>query len=178
MIRKITRLLIWLALSLGASFLPITSSFQANAWQERVDAWVLKTAQRGKTEFLIFLTDQADLSRAASLPTKLEKTRYVYETLSAAAASSQKPVIEKLNALGMDYRPYWVANMVWVRAGEQTLSTMAQRPDVAHIFANPAVYVDPSGEQIATPGAERPALNDNITAPDGVEFSEFTIERY
>ena len=34
-------------------------------WQAKVDPWVLETSAQGDTEFLIFLTEQADVSGAA-----------------------------------------------------------------------------------------------------------------
>ena len=39
------------------------------------------TANGQKTEFFVVLADQADLSPAASLATKMEKGRFVYQTL-------------------------------------------------------------------------------------------------
>ena len=34
----------------------------ASVWQEKVDPWVLETAVNAPTEFIVFLTEQADLS--------------------------------------------------------------------------------------------------------------------
>lgn len=141
------------------------------AWQSKVDQWVLEKTASGQAEFIIYLAEQADLSGAQTLPTRLDKGRFVYQKLVEIAHRTQPGVIGALEAQGVDYQPYWVANMVWVRAGEQTLTAMAQRTDVAHIFANPAVHVDPGEEQTATPRPERPALDSSISAPDGVEWN-------
>jgi hypothetical protein len=62
-------------------------------WWSKVDPWVLDRAATEQTEFLVLLAEQADLSAAASLPTKLEKGRYVYETLTGLAARTQAPVL-------------------------------------------------------------------------------------
>ena len=40
------------------------------------------TTNGQQTEFFVLLADQADLSPAANLPTKAEKGRFVYQTLS------------------------------------------------------------------------------------------------
>ncbi|MFN2187276.1 MAG: hypothetical protein ACK2T3_00765, partial [Candidatus Promineifilaceae bacterium] len=59
---------------LAAAALTSVKKVRASEWQASVDPWVLKTAAKeGQTEFLVFLKDQADLSQAASLKTKLEK---------------------------------------------------------------------------------------------------------
>ena len=126
------------------SFLLAGAVIPASAapWRDKVDPWVLRTATEGNTEFLVFLTNQADLSQANALSTKLEKGTYVYQTLTSFAARTQSPLITELDKLGVDYRPYWVANMIWVRAGLSTVQLLAQRSDVAHLYANPQVMLD------------------------------------
>ncbi len=99
-------------------------------WQSKVDPWVLQTASKGDTEFLVFLTEQADLSPAAALATKLEKGAFVFQTLTEVANRTQPAVIADLKARGAQYRPYWVANMIWVRGGSGLVQAMAERSDV------------------------------------------------
>ncbi len=111
-------------------------------WKDKVDPWVLQTAAAGDTEFLVYLTSQADLRAAGSLSTKLEKGRYVYQTLVSTAERTQKGLIAELVSLGVEYRPYWIANMVWVRGSLSTVQLLAARPDVAHLYANPSVTLD------------------------------------
>ena len=134
-------------------------------WQSKVDPWVLNTARaEGQTEFLVFMADQADLSAADALSTKLEKGTYVYETLSSKAAETQGPVIDALKAQGVEYRSYWVANMIWVRGGMDTVEAIARRADVARVNANPTVHMDGPVTQGAVSGADSPsAIEWNIT---------------
>jgi len=120
----------------------IASSATIKPWQSKVDPWVLDTAAAGETELIVFLAEQADLSKAYALKTKLAKGFYVFETLTAVAERTQGPVIKALQAQGVDYRPYWITNMIWVRGGLDTLEAMALRQDVAHVYANPAVELD------------------------------------
>ncbi len=132
-------------------------------WQSKVDPWVLNTARaQGETEFLVYLADQADLSAADALTTKLEKGTFVYETLSRKAAETQGPVLDALKASGAEYRAYWVANMVWVRGRQDTVESMARRADVAHIYANPTVHFDEPVETI---------LNTAPVTPDTIEWN-------
>ncbi|HSO26994.1 MAG TPA: hypothetical protein VLS48_02925, partial [Anaerolineales bacterium] len=42
-------------------------------WRAKVDPWTLSEAAQGETEFLLLLSEQADLSSAARLQTKTEK---------------------------------------------------------------------------------------------------------
>lgn len=124
---------------------------QAQTWQSKVDPWVLDTAARGETEFLVFLPQQANLSAAANLETKLEKGTYVFEQLTATAEKTQAPLLDALRQMGLEHRSYWVANMIWVRGDLASIQTLASRSDVAHLYANPKVKADlpvPSASEV------------------------------
>ncbi|HNB52101.1 MAG TPA: S8 family serine peptidase, partial [Anaerolineales bacterium] len=144
---KISRFLTFLlVLAIATGSLAGALSYQraaAAAWREKVDPWVLQTAtDQSQTEFLVFLTEQADLSATETMKTKLEKGTYVYETLSTLAERTQKPVIDQLEALNVEYKPYWVANMIWVRGDMSVVQAMAQRTDVDHLYANPTIHIE------------------------------------
>ena len=71
-----------------ASAQPRTPAVQTNTpWNafaaaNKIAPWVMEhTANGQQAEFFVVLADQADLRRAAALPTKDEKGRYVYDTL-------------------------------------------------------------------------------------------------
>ena len=115
----------------------------AAPWQTKVDPWVRNTLEHAaETEFIVLLDEQADLSAAKDLPTKPEKGRYVYRQLTATAQRTQPAVRAHLDDLGVTYRPYWVANMIWVRGDEQVVQELAGRADVAHLYANPRVRLE------------------------------------
>jgi uncharacterized repeat protein (TIGR01451 family) len=141
---------------------------QAADWQAKVDPWVLETSAQGDTEFLIFLVEQADVSGAALLPTKLEKTRYVLERLDEVAQRTQPGVIAALEKLGADYRAYRVANMIWARGSRQVVQAVAGRPDVAHLYANPKVKLDTPATQAFS--LERVQVQ-APAAPQGIEWN-------
>lgn len=112
----------------------------AAAWENKVDPWVLETAStHSQTEFLVYLTTQADLTAAEALPTKAAKGQWVYEQLTAVAQQTQPDLLKTLDAAGVSYQSFWVANMVWVRGDAALIENLARRPDVAHLYANPAV---------------------------------------
>jgi len=135
---------------------------RAAVWVSKVDPWVLETAKdQGETEFLVYLTTQADLSGAANLPTKAAKGQYVYERLTAVAAQTQPALLKSLDEAQTAYQPFWIANMIWVRGDEALIQSLARRPDVAHLYANPAVRgVDPA-----------PLTLEDITGIDAIEWN-------
>jgi len=115
--------------------------FEAANWRAKTDSWVWQTAQGGQTEFLVFLKEQADLSRAEALSTKNEKGWYVYQQLTAVALRTQAPLLEQLRQRGIPHRSYWVANLIWVRGDLNDVLALARRREVARIVANPIVQL-------------------------------------
>ncbi|MEZ5312443.1 MAG: S8 family serine peptidase [Thermoanaerobaculia bacterium] len=133
-------------------------------WQEKVDPWVFDQFARnasGTSEFLIFLDEQADLSAARSLPTKLAKGTFVFETLRATAERSQRDLLTELDAAGIEHRSFWVANMIWARGDETTVASLAARDDVARIAGNATFHV------------EEPQVEEELApeSPDAVEWN-------
>lgn len=133
-------------------------------WQSKVDHLVLhetNSTPLGEVEFIVFMAEQADLTDADSLKTKLEKGTYVFEKLREIAERTQKPVTTELGARGVVYRPYWIANVIWVRGDMDAIQAMAQRADVAHLYANPKV-------QLREPEVE---ISDAVVKKDGIEWN-------
>jgi len=133
------------ALAVGAMFLlcgarPVQEA--AASWQGKVHAGLLEQAAKGPTEFILFLSEQADLSAAAGRHSKAEKGRFVTETLRGQAARTQAPILALLEARRVEHSSYWIANMIWVRGDGRLLETLARRADVRHIAANPRVRTD------------------------------------
>jgi serine protease AprX len=129
---------------------------------QKVDPWVLDTASRGDTEFLVMLREQADVRGVRTLPTKEQKGAFMADALGATAARAQAPILALLTARGVEHRSYWVANMIWVRGSLGLLRELAAREDVFHVYANPSVKL--RGPLAPTEPA-RPA------SPEGIEWN-------
>ena len=112
-------------------------------WIQKVDPWVLETAVADtETEFLIVLDQQADLTAVANITDKTERGTVVYAQLTAVAQQTQAPIIAELEAANVPYQRFWVTNMIWARGKRALITKLAQRTDVAHIYANPTVKLD------------------------------------
>ncbi|MDY6876402.1 MAG: S8 family serine peptidase [Chloroflexota bacterium] len=97
------------------------------------------TAESTEAEFLVILAEQTDLSPAAALLTREERLRYVYDALRETALRSQALLRVQLEAAGVDYRPFYVVNMLAVKGNRALVTRLATHPDVARIAANPRV---------------------------------------
>lgn len=130
--------------------------FPLDPWTDKVDPWVLEHGRTNATEFMVFFEEQADLSAAADLPTKQEKGAFVHRKLTDAARQTQAPLLAELEQMGVEHRSFWVANMIWVRGGLDVIQHVAERPDVAHVYANPAVRLDTLPGRLSAGSAPTP----------------------
>lgn len=165
---------------LAATVLPATVAAAAEdttedtTWQNKIDPWVVETLdETGTAEFLVVLEAQADLSGARKLHGKRARGEYVFQRLRQTAATTQTAVLAELDTHDVKTRPFWIANMIWVRGDAAIAEAMARRPDVRGVRANPRVqmetpFVDSPGE--ATEGGCPPAgVTDGVShtgAPD------------
>jgi serine protease AprX len=163
---RFTVILLVALLISGSSPIPPAS---ATPWQDKVDHWVLQSAlaaENGQTDFLIYLADQADLSRAAFLITKEEKGAFVYQALTETARRTQASLLAELQRQDIPHRAYWIANMIWARGDVQLVQSLAQRRDVGRIHANPQMYSAQAERAVSEGGVTGITLNiDQVGAP-------------
>src|SRR5256885_2271690 len=127
----------------------LTGSAWAFGASDKIASRVITdTANGGTTEALVVLAEQADLSAAAAFPSKLEKGRFVVDTLRAVAARSQGPLRAFLDQRGVPYQSFYIVNMIKVTGNLALMQQLAARSDVSRIDANPMVRTSlpiPSG---------------------------------
>ncbi len=126
------------------------------SWQSKVEASLLDQPAAQPLEFIVSLGQQADLTPAQNMSSPLEKRQFVIEQLQETAHSTQAPLLELLDANGIEYRAFWIANLVWVKADPAWLERLASRPDVAHIYANPSVALEVPPLELPSPSTANP----------------------
>ena len=95
----------------------------------------------GSSDALVVLSQQADLSAADNLPTKLQKRFYVYNALRSVSERTQAPIRKYLQERGIPFQSFYVANMIKVNASRDVLYELAGRSDVQRLDANPTFHV-------------------------------------
>jgi serine protease AprX len=160
--------LVLIAVSLGVSLPLLASDVPAAA---KISPLVAsQVAGGGSSEALIVLTEQADLSGAANLPTKLEKGQYVYNTLRAFAERTQAPIRKMLEQRGIPYQSFYGVNMIKVNADRNQLFEVAARNDVARVEANPMVHSPiPATTMPVTSGLN--SLKQTLAATGAIEWN-------
>ncbi len=128
---------------------------------QKIEGQVLdELAAEGETDVFIWMVEKADLGPAYSLSTKEEKGRFVYNALRETAERTQKELCAQLDQMGVDYRPFYIANKILVRHADQAvLYRIAVRRDVSHITANHRI-------QLSEPAPAKPSAT---AATAGIE---------
>src|SRR4026207_1061702 len=104
----------------------------------KIAPWVMEhTANGQQAEFFVVLADQADLSPAASLATKAEKGRFVYQTLQNKAQTTQGPILQWLGDRALEHQSFYIVNAILVKGTLQVAEALAARPDVARVDGKP-----------------------------------------
>ncbi len=130
-------------------------------WSKVDPALLDRLAKDGEATFYVILSAQADLTGAKDLKTKAEKTAYVFQQLRRIAEETQQPLIRYLEGQGVPFRPFYIQNMIRVRAGLPVVEWLAARADVARIVSPP----DPRPEPIdrsATPAQRIAGIEWNV----------------
>ena len=97
------------------------------------------------TDFWLRFAGETDLSAAGGITSWSERGEYVYETLLAAAESSQKEAVAALEESGTEYTSYWATNAILVEDGSLDLATdlaadaevLEVRPTTRHALEEP-----------------------------------------
>lgn len=154
---------------------PSSLSFAANtaAPAKIAPGLASATALGGSSEALIMFSEQADLSGAASLPTKLEKGRYVYNALRAVAERTQAPMRKMLQERGIPYESFYGVNMIKVTASRNLLYELAALDEVVRIDANPQVHSSIPSPNLSIPtgpkSPNQPQVNTQVAG--GIEWN-------
>ena len=125
----------------------------------KIAPWVMDHTTNGQqAEFLVVLADQADLSPAAALPTKNEKSHYVRDALWNKSQATQGPILQWLRERGLEYQSFYITNAILVKGSREIAETLAARPDVARVEGNPEIQNSlpqpgPAAEAPSQPGA-------------------------
>jgi serine protease AprX len=150
--------------TIGASRQPAVAAGGGGSYTLQVGKiapWVMEhTANGQQAEFFVVLTDQADLSQAATLQSKAEKGRYVYNALLNKSQTTQGPVVQWLREHRLEYRSFYIVNAVLIKGTREVAEALAARPDVARIEGNPHIqnhFPQPASVNEAPPALQRPA---------------------
>jgi len=111
-----------------------------NVFHLKIAPWVIEhTANGQRAEFFVVLADQADLRPAATLTTKAEKGRFVYDAVRKKSQETQGPILRWLRERAIEHRSFYIVNAILVKGSREIAEALAARPDVARVEGNPRI---------------------------------------
>ena len=138
--KKITHYSFASALAFAFSLALAFNSFgqSGQEWKLKVSPSLLEHTRDGKSSpFLILLSTQADVSGARQLHSKDAKAMYVYQALQQTALHSQKGIVSFLEGQHISYQRLTVVNAIRAEGSLDLIKSIAERPEVARIMADP-----------------------------------------
>ena len=76
------------------------------------------------------------------MPTKVEKGRFVYQTLLEKAQTTQDPILQWLRDRNISYQSFYIVNAILVKGTREIADALAARPEVARVEGNPLIHND------------------------------------
>ncbi len=136
---------------LSGMLLPSPAAAQVIPPQERVETKLLEELQAsGSADFVVEMTEQADLSAAYAISDWNERGQYVVDTLKGVADRSQKNARGQLARQGANFTSYFASNVIVVHGGNQrALEAVANLPEVARVRAPIVVRLEPVEDVLA-----------------------------
>ncbi|HVG01028.1 MAG TPA: S8 family serine peptidase, partial [Chloroflexia bacterium] len=108
----------------------------------KVESKVLADTADGKTAtFIVLMSERANLNSAYGMKDQDARGWYVYNTLRETAARTQAGLRATLDARGIKYRSWWIANALSVTGDRSVVEMLAARADVQVIEANRPMYL-------------------------------------
>lgn len=123
-------------LCLAVSLALAATVAHADDWRAKTSPSVQQKAAAGElVDVLIELRDAPDLSLLA--PGEFaDKVSRAGLQLEAVAERSQRDLRAALDARGIEYRAYWIANAIAARVSPSDLAWIAVRPEVKHVASD------------------------------------------
>lgn len=122
----------------------------------------------GKQEYLIQFKSSQDLTKlpldkytTQGLDKRQVKGKAVVAALKATAATAQKPFIDRFKQSKIEYKSFFITNMLWVKTDYAQIEALAKDPMVQKIYSNKVVKLAPEKQVIETQAVPT-MIQDNI----------------
>ncbi len=136
----------------------------SKVYADNIDAAVYQSFEarlEGEVTFVVYMKDHADLTKAKSIRDWDERGRFVVERLQKTAQRSQADLLNKLANHTIPgnishYRPFWIANVIYVTGDLTAAEAIARHPNVDRIVPAGKVYPPEPPQEV---NAETPQLD-------------------
>jgi len=136
--------------------------------ENKIDIRLKKNSPEVERKIVVIFKEQADVSMASSIHGKDAKASFVFHKLLMTAEESQRELIELLNARSIDFRSFYIVNMVALKADLDLIMELAALPYVKEVLEDSSLKLEESPEEDRSdPGLRAIEWNlTHIKAPD------------
>ncbi len=125
--------------------------------------------QNVRQSVLVILKNQARLDLTEGFADKIQRGRFVYDSLRKTALATQGPLVTFLRSKKLSFQRFYIMNLIQIEnATPALIEELAARDDVAKLIANPSIKMSaPSPEFMIDSLKSDPALNaigDNLVS--------------
>eukprot|EP00026_Physarum_polycephalum_P007444 Phypoly_transcript_07504.p1 GENE.Phypoly_transcript_07504~~Phypoly_transcript_07504.p1 ORF type:complete len:496 (+),score=61.55 Phypoly_transcript_07504:105-1592(+) len=117
-----------------------------------------------EVSFLALLKAKADIASAVQGKNGEESGQIVFDKLTKTAASTQGPLISLLQTLGVEYKTFWIVNMIQIQANSTVMMMVAKHESVRELQPNFQFKVD-----LEVPDSELDPKDPS--SPDAIEWN-------
>src|SRR5437879_5385164 len=122
-----------------------TTGQRVDTFHQKIASWVIQhTANGQQAEFFVVLADQADLSGAASLSTKAEKGRYVYQMLLSKSQTTQAPILQWLSESKIEHQSFYIINAILAEGNRENDEPFAAFAGLDSIEEHAVIHNNPT----------------------------------
>lgn len=100
----------------------------------KIDQKLLKVDPATAQNIVVILQDQADVSQARNIRGKDQKAEFVFRTLIEKAETTQREVKAFLKNEGVNFRSFYIVNMVSLKANRALIEKLAALPSVSRVI--------------------------------------------
>jgi len=124
------------------SVISVSQTVLASGGQAKISPWLLNQFSRGDENptVLIYMKEEADLSKIKSTLSRDERLRKVFAELVKTAQRSQTSLLNYLASEKISARSYYVSNLIVAdHVSKSQLEAIAERDDVLKVVGNPSL---------------------------------------
>ena len=120
-----------------------------------------------RPSFSLCLRTRQTLARPRLSGRRLEKGRFVYQTLQSKAQTTQDSILQWLRDRAIEHRSFYIVNAILVKGTRELAEALAARPEVARVEGNPTIHnelpqhgpVEKAGSGPRTPATVEPGVD-------------------
>ncbi len=157
-----------LAAAMGMTLVTPSSHTVVANTHGKLQTSLVETLQESPSEtfdVMVKMKEQATLKNVNRYRSLHTRKAYIYRSLTEVALRTQGDLVKLLEKNGLNYRRFYIMNMVYVEgASRQLIAAIAERDDVEKVYGDPAMQMVPPTFNFMQTNEFKLTVGDNLSA--------------